>query len=146
MTAAEGSMSCPQQEGIPVTFLPSLTHSCLCLLGPGAQSSTTSPFHQLWAWCPFPQLFPPSSPPWGIPDLQPCSFPPRVLVAMSATFWKASRKATAASTVVLGRRTAGWMVSRGILPTRPQLGHPGQPHLSWECSFVALELKSSQMG
>lgn len=43
---------------------------------------------------------------------------PRVLVAMSATFWKASKKATAASTVVL----------------------------SWECSFVALELKSSQMG
>lgn len=29
---------------------------------------------------------------------------PRVLVAMSATFWKASRKATAASTVVLGWR------------------------------------------
>lgn len=32
---------------------------------------------------------------------------PRVLVAMSATFWKASRKATAASTVVLGRRERG---------------------------------------
>lgn len=32
---------------------------------------------------------------------------PRVLVAMSATFWKASRKATAASTVVLRQRERG---------------------------------------
>lgn len=31
-------------------------------------------------------------------------------------------------------------------PCPPPLGHPQQPHLSWECSFVALELKSSQMG
>ena len=42
---------------------------------------------------------------------------PRVLVAMSATFWKASRKATAASTVVLGRRERGGS-SAGA-------GHPG---------------------
>lgn len=28
----------------------------------------------------------------------------------------------------------------------PESGRPQQPHLSWECSLVALELKSSQMG
>lgn len=38
-----------------------------------------------------------------------------------------------------GRSVGGWPCA----PSPPQLGHP---HLSWECSFVALELKSSQMG
>lgn len=38
-----------------------------------------------------------------------------------------------------GAVSGGWPRA----PSPPQLGHP---HLSWECSFVALELKSSQMG
>lgn len=76
-----------------------------------------------------------------------------MLVAMSATFWKASRKATAASTVVLGRREQGGssagvghtgMCQRGgVCP----MSHPAlATHLSWECSLVAFELKSSHMG
>lgn len=76
-----------------------------------------------------------------------------MLVAMSATFWKASRKATAASTVVLGGESKGG--AQQVLGT-PGCAHGdgGNPcpvsfpvtHLSWECSLVALELKSSQTG
>lgn len=77
-----------------------------------------------------------------------------MLVAMSATFWKASRKATAASTVVLGRRERGGSFSGCWAPRDlPVVGGGGVPcvpppatHLSWECSLVAFELKSSQMG
>lgn len=76
-----------------------------------------------------------------------------MLVAMSATFWKASRKATAASTVVLRRRERGGSsVGAGHTGMCHEDGGPPCPttplatHLSWECSLVAFELKSSHMG
>lgn len=76
-----------------------------------------------------------------------------MLVAMSATFWKASRKATAASTVVLRQRERGGSsVGVGHLRCANEKGGPPCPtrslatHLSWECSLVAFELKSSHMG
>lgn len=45
-----------------------------------------------------------------------------------------------------GQWDSVWVRCPLLCPSPPQWGHPQEPHLSWECSFVALELKSSQMG
>lgn len=76
--------------------------------------------------------------------------PPRVLVAMSATFWKASKKATAASTVVLGRWTVGWSVGEVSypLPIPSPAGAPSaaSPQLGMQLRGLGVEVFPDGVG
>ncbi len=77
---------------------------------------------------------------------------PLVLVAMSATFWKASRNATAAKTVVLKSNGINWWwclfsaFNKTLLTWQVRMWAGDWTYRSWECSLVALALKSSQTG
>lgn len=90
------------------------------------------------------------APPGAYPTSGHAPSPPRVLVAMSATFWKASKKATAASTVVLGRWTAGRSVGEvsSPLPAPSPAGAPSaaSPQLGMQLRGLGVEVLPDGVG